>query len=122
MSSKLANSVSLIGHLGIEPELKKFGNGKMCTRLSLATHDSYKSESGEWVNHTTWHNLVIWGKMAESALKNLHKGDQVAVSGKISTRNYTDKEGVKRFFTEIEVSDFMNLKEKEKAAAEPLLQ
>ena len=105
----LRNKVLLIGHLGMDPEVKETTNGKKLAKFSLATNDTYKNSAGEKVKETQWHNLVAWNKTAEFAGKYLKKGGEVAVEGKLCTRNYNDKEGNKRYITEIVVSDFVML-------------
>lgn len=112
--NSLRNRVVLIGHLGASPETKTFDNGKSLSRFSIATTESYKNDKGEKVSETQWHNLVVWGKLAETAGKYLDKGREVAIEGKLVTRNYTDKEGIKRYVTEIVVNDFLLIGPKSK--------
>lgn len=104
----MKNKVQLIGNLGMAPEVKDF-NGKKFAKFSIATNESYKNASGEKVTETQWHNLIAWGKVAEIAEKFLQKGSEVAVEGKLINRNYTDKTGVKRYVTEIQVNDLLLL-------------
>ena len=75
--------------------------------MSIATTESYKNAKGEKVQDTTWHQLVMWGKTAEIAEKYLDKGSEVAISGKLTNRSYEDKEGVKRYITEVLVSEIV---------------
>ena len=105
----LRNKVQLIGNLGMDPEVKALDSGKKLVKVSIATNETYKNAKGEKVTETQWHNLVAWGKTAEIAEKFLKKGSEVAVEGKLINRNYTDKEGIKRYVTEIEVSEFLML-------------
>lgn len=105
----LRNSVRLVGNLGIDPEVKVFDSNKTLVRLSLATNETYRNDKGEKVTETQWHNLVFWGQQAKLAEQFLKKGDEIAVEGKLSTRNYIDKEGIKRYVTEIVVNDFMRV-------------
>ncbi|RYZ92900.1 MAG: single-stranded DNA-binding protein [Sphingobacteriaceae bacterium] len=105
--ANLRNSVRLIGNLGTDPEVKVFDNNRKLVRLSIATNESYKNDKGEKVTDTQWHNLSIWGGQAEMAEKFLKKGDEVSIEGKLATRNYTDKDGVKRYITEIVVNEFV---------------
>ncbi len=109
--NSLKNSVRLVGHLGMDPEVKSFDNNKQLARLSLATNESYKNDKGEKVTETQWHNLVVWGTQAKMAGEYLKKGDEVAIEGKLTTRNWTDKDGVKRYMTEIVVNEFLKLKQ-----------
>lgn len=103
----LRNKVQLIGHLGMNPEVKSLGDGKKLAKVSIATNETYKNAKGEKVSETQWHNLIAWGKTAGVMEKYLTKGSEVAVEGKLINRNYTDKEGVKRYITEIQVSDLL---------------
>ena len=105
----LRNKVQLIGNLGQNPEVKELNGGKKVAKFSLATNETYRNKAGEKITDTQWHNLVAWGKTAEVIEKYLKKGSEVAVEGKLLNRNYTDKEGVKRYVTEIQVSDLLML-------------
>jgi len=110
--NNLRNKVQLIGHLGADPEIKTFDSGKKKVKLSLATSESYKSASGEKVEQTQWHNLIVWGKTADIAEKYLHKGSELAIDGKLSYRSYDDKNGDKKYITEIIVNELMMLGKK----------
>lgn len=103
----LRNSVQLIGHLGKDPEVKEFENGKRAS-FSLATTDTYKNQKGEKVEDTQWHNIVIWGKLALVAEKYLKKGQEIVVEGKLVHRVY-ESNGEKRYITEINVNDLLML-------------
>jgi single-strand DNA-binding protein len=105
----LSNSVRLIGRLGANPETKELDGGKKVSRFTLATNETYKNSKGEKVKDTVWHNLVLWGKTASVAEKYLEKGNQVAIEGRIMNRSYTNKEGEKKFFTEIVVNELLML-------------
>jgi single-strand DNA-binding protein len=105
----LRNSVRLVGNLGIDPEMRTFDNNRKLARLSLAISESYKNDKGEKVTDTQWHNLVFWNAQANLAEEYLKKGDQVAIEGRLSSRSYTDKEGIKRYMTEIVVNDFLKM-------------
>ncbi len=104
----LRNSVQLIGRLGKDPEVKEFGEKKKAS-FSIATSDSYKNQKGEKIEDTQWHNIVIWGKLAGVAEKYLKKGAEVAIEGKLVHRTYETDKGEKKFFTEINVNDFVML-------------
>jgi single-strand DNA-binding protein len=108
----LRNKVQLIGHLGMDPEVKALNGGKKLAKMSIATNETYKNAKGEKVTDTQWHNLIAWGKTAEIVEKFLKKGSEVAIEGKLINSNYTDKEGVKKYFTEIEVSEVLMLDSK----------
>ncbi|MFM7628916.1 MAG: single-stranded DNA-binding protein, partial [Algoriphagus sp.] len=82
--------------------------------VSLATSEVYKNQKGERVEETTWHNLVLWDKTAENLAKFTDKGSEIAVEGKLTNRSYTDKNGDKKYITEIMVNDFLLLDKKPK--------
>jgi single-strand DNA-binding protein len=109
----MKNRVQLIGNLGAAPEVKEFDNGNKKARFTVATSDYYTNKKGEKVTETQWHNIVIWGKLAEIAEKYLEKGSQVVIDGKLTTRNYTDKEGTKKYFTEIVANEMLMLDKKQ---------
>jgi single-strand DNA-binding protein len=104
----LRNSVTLIGNLGKDPEVKTYGDKKKAS-FTIATTDSYKNQKGEKVQDTQWHNIVIWGGLATVAEKYLKKGQEVAVEGKLVHRIYESTPGEKKFFTEINVNDMVML-------------
>ena len=105
----LRNSVQLIGNLGMDPEVKQVSNGNKMARFSLATTETYKNQRGEKVNDTQWHNIVIWGGLADVAEKYLKKGKQIAIEGRLETNAYDDNEGKRRFFTQVNVNDLVML-------------
>jgi single-strand DNA-binding protein len=106
---QLRNKVQLIGNLGNAPEIKTLEGGKKMAKFSVATHETYKNTKGEKVTETQWHNLVAWGKLAGIAEKYLTKGKEIAVEGKLVSRSYNDKEGKKKYFTEIQVNELLLL-------------
>lgn len=114
--NNLRNKVQLIGHLGMDPEIKAFGKSKMA-RFSVATKDSYKDQNGQRINETTWHTVVAWGKLADIVENYLKKGAEVAIEGKLVNRNYDDKDGVKRFVTEVRALELVMLGKKVAATA-----
>jgi len=105
----LKNKVQLIGNLGNAPEVKVMESGKKVARFSLATNETYKNNKGERVKETQWHNVVVWGQIAEIALRFLEKGKEVAIEGKLVNRNYTDKTGAKKYITEVHASELLML-------------
>jgi single-strand DNA-binding protein len=111
----LKNKVQLIGNLGSAPEIKTISNGRKMARFSMATNESYYNSKGEKVDETQWHLIVAWGKVAEIAEKYLDKGSEIAIEGKLINRSYTDKEGVKKYITEVELNELLLLGEKVKA-------
>lgn len=104
----LRNKVSLIGRTGKEVEIVQFNNGRMA-KVSLATTDYYTNAMGEKVEETQWHSLIVNGKLVDIMEKYVQKGKEIAVEGKIVYRNYEDKEGVKRYTTDIRVEQLMLL-------------
>lgn len=111
----LRNKVQLIGHLGNAPDVRTTESGKKLARFSVATNESYTNAQGQKIKETQWHNLVAWGKLAEIVEKYLGKGSEVVIEGKLVNRNYTDKEGNKKYITEIEVNELLMLGGKNKA-------
>ena len=110
----VGNSVTLIGNLGNDFELKNLGSGRTLAKTSLATNESYKNKEGEYVQNTQWHNLIAWGKKAEIMAKFGKKGSKMAVSGKLEYNTYENDKGVKSYFTQIVVDDFHLLDPKKK--------
>ena len=105
----LKNKVQLIGNLGNTPEVKTFESGKKKASFRMATTEIYRNAKGEKVKETTWHNLIVWGKLAEIAEKHLTVGKEVAIEGKLINRSYDDKDGNKRYITEIQVNELLML-------------
>lgn len=99
-----------IGRLGKDPELKQLSNGNTVANFSVACNDDYKSKAtGEDVKQTEWVNITVWGRLAEICGEWLHKGDQVYLAGKLTTRKWEDKEGNTRYTTEVNVRDMQML-------------
>lgn len=95
------NKVMLIGRLGKDPELRFTPNGQAVCKFSVATSEKWKDKDGELKSRTDWHNVVVWGRRAEACGEHLKKGAQIYVEGKLSTNSWEDKDGVKRYKTEI---------------------
>ncbi len=112
----LRNKVQLIGHLGAKPEIRTIENGKKMAKFNMATNEVYKNQKGERVSETQWHSLVAWGKVADILEKYVDKGNEIAIEGKLTSRNYTDKEGIKRYFTEIQVNEILLLDKRNTSA------
>jgi len=112
----LKNSVTLIGNLGKEVELKELASGSKVAKILIATNDYYKNNKGEPVTDTQWHNLVAWGKTAEMMAEKLSKGSEVAIQGKLVHRSYEDKDGNMRYISEVKVNEFMKVSRQEKEA------
>ncbi len=105
----LRNKVQLIGNLGKTPEVKNTETGKKWVRFSIATDETFTNSKGEKVKETQWHNVVAWGKIAEIIEKYLDKGSEVAIEGKLINRDYLDKEGNKKYISEIHVNEMLML-------------
>jgi single-strand DNA-binding protein len=105
--NNVRNSVQLIGNLGREVQYKRLDNGSSLARVSLATRDVFRNAQGEKVVNVQWHQLVGWGKTAETMHKLLQKGQEIAVKGKLTQHSYTDREGRKRFRSEVVVNEFL---------------
>jgi single-strand DNA-binding protein len=95
------NRVLLLGNLGQDPELRYTPSQQAVTTLRIATGEKRKNSSGEWVEHTEWHSVVVWGKQAETCNQYLSKGRQIFVEGRLQTSKWQDKEGNARYKTEI---------------------
>ena len=107
--NNLRNKVQLIGNLGKDVEFKQLKGGNAIARVTIATKEVYKNPKGEKAVDVQWHNLVGWGKVAEM-MQVLHKkGKEVAVQGKLTHRSYEDKDGQKRYISEVIVEEFMPL-------------
>ncbi len=110
----MINKVILIGRLGKDPVVKHFQNDGAIAEFPLATTEAYKDKEGNWKEVTDWHNIKMPNKyMAERAEKNLKKGSQIFLEGKIRNRSYDDKDGNKRYVTEIIVDTFRMLDRKQ---------
>ena len=105
----MKNRVQLIGHVGQEPEIKTLEAGKKVASLSIATNEVYYKDNGDKVEKTEWHRVTAWGKTAEIIEKYVIKGKEVGVEGKLTNRTYDDKDGVKRYVTEIVANEILLL-------------
>lgn len=104
----MKNRVQLIGNVGNDPEIKTLENGKKLAHVTIATNDKYINDKGEKVEQTEWHRVTAWGKTAEIIEKYVVKGKEVAIEGKLTHRSY-DKNGEKRYVTEVVVSEILLL-------------
>jgi len=116
--NQIKNRVQLIGHLGNAPEVRQTESGKKLAKFSLATNQSYRNATGDKITETTWHQLIAWGAIADIAEKYLNKGSEVAIEGRLINRSYTDKEGVKRYISEVQVNEMLLLGSKATSKAE----
>ncbi|NQW36487.1 MAG: single-stranded DNA-binding protein [Flavobacteriales bacterium] len=107
--STLRNKVQLIGNLGKAPEIITLDSGKKLAKFSIATNETYKNAQGEKVTDTQWHNVIAWNKTAEIVEKYLDKGKEIAIEGKLTSRSYDDKDGNKRYITEVVCDELVML-------------
>ncbi len=107
--STLRNKVQLIGNLGNNPEIITLDSGKKLAKFSIATNESFKNANGEKIQNTQWHNVVAWNTTAEIVEKYLEKGKEIAIEGKLTSRSYDDKDGNKRYITEIVCNELLML-------------
>jgi len=103
------NKAILVGNLGKDPELRYTASGQAVATFSLATTEKFKNKGGEQQERTEWHNIVAWGPLAEICGKYLTKGKQIYCEGRIQNRSYDDRDGNKRYITEIVISDMQML-------------
>lgn len=103
----LKNKVQLIGNMGKDPEILTTGNGRTMAKFSLATNETYRNSKGEKVTETQWHNIIAWGKTAELAGQILSKGKEVAIEGKLMNSVYVDKNGNKKYFTQVQAHQLL---------------
>lgn len=99
------NKVILIGHLGADPEIRYTPSGQPVANFRLATSESWNDKSGQRQERTEWHRIVVWGKLAELCGEYLAKGRQVYVEGRLQTRQWDDRDGNKRFTTEVQARE-----------------
>jgi single-strand DNA-binding protein len=102
------NRVVLVGNVGIDPDVKKLESGTTVCNFNLATNESY-TKDGEKVQSTEWHRIVLWRKLAEIAEQYVKKGDMLYIDGKIKTRSFDDKDGNKRYITEVHGNNMIML-------------
>ena len=105
----LKNRVQLIGHVGQEPEIKNLAGGKKVAKFSIATNDVYYNENKEKITDTQWHTVTAWGKLADIVENFVTKGKEVALEGKLTHGSYDDKEGIKRYYTEVVANEVLLL-------------
>jgi len=103
----MRNKVQLIGHVGQDPEIKTLEGGKKLANITIATNDVYYKENGDKVENTEWHKVIAWGKTAEIVEKYVTKGKEIAIEGKLTHRSYEDKEGIKRYVTEVVANELV---------------
>ncbi len=106
------NKVTLIGHLGSDPEIRYFDSGVAKASFSLATSENYKNKKGEFVEKTEWHRVAAWRGLAEVVEKYLKKGSLIYLEGMMQTRTWDDKEGNTRWFTDVVMDKMVMLDRK----------
>lgn len=102
----LRNRVQLVGNLGMDPEIKSFDKGRKLAKFTMATHETF-GVNGQQREETQWHNVVAWGKQADIAQQFLNKGSKVAIEGRLTHRQYEDKEKQTRYVTEVVLSSYL---------------
>jgi len=112
MAERSLNKVMLLGRLGADPEIKYIPSGQAVSNFNLATSYSWKDDSGNLQTKTDWHRIVVWGKMAEICHEYLKKGSKIYLDGTLQTRQYEDKDGQKRYITEVKMTDMIMLDSK----------
>ncbi len=97
----MINKVILVGNVGRDPEIRSTSSGTPVANFRLATNERRKDANGEWVDHTEWHTVVVWGRMVNVVEQYVHKGRQLYIEGALRTREWEAKDGQKRFTTEV---------------------
>ena len=105
----LRNKVQLIGRLGQDPEIVSFDDGNKMAKFAIATDDSYKDKQGQKVERTQWHNVVVRGGLVNVVENYVSKGQEIAIEGKLSNRSWDDKDGSKRYITEVVCNELLLL-------------
>ena len=118
MNTTIKNSVTLIGNVGRDIQVYSFDSGNKKAVCSIATTERFTNASGEKVSQTDWHNIVAWGKTAESISQNVKKGNEISVTGKLANRAYQAKDGTTRYVTEIIVSDYFKVAKRQEPIVE----
>ena len=115
----LRNKVQLIGNVGDEPKFNYFEGDKKVCRIPLATNESYTNKNGERITDTHWHNIVAWNKVADIIEKYVHKGDEIAVEGKLTNRSWEDETGQKKYATEVVIHEILLLERRKEETPLP---
>jgi single-strand DNA-binding protein len=110
--NRMRNQVQLIGRLGAKAEVKHYEKGNTKATFSMATKEVFKNSKGEKVEETTWHKIVAWGLPAEIIEKYTDKGSEIAVGGKLVNRSYEDKDGNKKYISEVQIDEVLLLGDK----------
>ncbi|MCL4133032.1 UNVERIFIED_CONTAM: hypothetical protein GTU68_061869, partial [Idotea baltica] len=99
--NQIKNQVQLIGHVGLDPEIRSLDSGKRLATFSIATNEQYTNATGTKITNTSWHRIEVWGSLVDVVEKYLCKGKQVAIQGKLQNKQYEDKQGNKRMSTSV---------------------
>ncbi|GAB4247059.1 MAG: single-stranded DNA-binding protein [Saprospiraceae bacterium] len=113
----MVNKVILVGRLGKDPDVRRLESGAAVAKFSLATNEYYKDKEGNKVEQSEWHQVIAWRSQAEFAEKYLRKGMLVYVEGKLTHRDYTDKDGIKRYITEVVLNNIQLLERKDSGSS-----
>ena len=114
---KTVNKVELNGFMGADPSVFQISKNNKKAVVRMATNESFRNKNGDWEQRTSWHNVVLWGRLAEMADTDLRKGTRIYVTGRLTYRKYTGKDGQERFVTEIVASEVEIVKAEVKASA-----
>ena len=109
----MVKKVVLIGNLGRDPEVRNLESGAKFAKFSLATNENYKDKSGNWQSLTEWHNIIMWGDMADRAERQLKKGSMIYLEGKLTSRSYQDQDGNTKYITEVRAQIYRSLDKRE---------
>ncbi len=109
----MVNKVTIIGHLGQDPEVRHLENGASIAKLRVATNENYKDKEGNWQDRTEWHTIIAWRFLAERAEKSLKKGSLAYIEGKLTTRKWQDADGKDRWTTEVVANVLRSLDKRE---------
>mgnify|MGYP000678173148 CR=1 FL=1 len=115
--NKTVNKVELTGYMGADPSVFQISKNSKKAIVRMATNENFRNKVGDWEQRTSWHNVVLWGKLAEMADAELRKGMRISVAGRLSYRKYTGKDGQERFVTEVIASEVELLKAETKVSA-----
>lgn len=114
------NKVMILGNLGADPEVKQITGGNTVCKMTVATSEDYTDKNGQRQSNTEWHNVVVWGKLAELCGQYLSKGSQIFLEGRLQTRSWEDQQGQKKYTTEVIANKVTFIKTKGQGAQEEI--
>lgn len=117
MAKGTVNKVILIGRLGADPELKYTPSGAPVANFNIATNEAWKDKDGNWQDHTEWHRIVMWHQLAERVNEYVKKGHRIYIEGRLRTRSWEDKDGNKRYTTEVVAQTMQYLESKDSSGS-----